>query len=295
MVPVTSSTPQDQRRLRRDRSQRRVNIIAAALSVLLHLLILLIARSTIVGPGRMGRVLPDFVPEIGTQIIQYTIEPDATVAVNVTPVPDEPAPVEMPPEEPPVPEEPPQPESIPEEVEAAPVDEPPVETEPEPEPAPDNPTAGDLLRPWAVNPLLWIRGREMTAEEFEEERELRGRIYATIQALADSVMAADEAARRALDWTVRDSAGRRWGIAPEGVYFAGRLVPLPIRAATPAGRREEFRAWERTWQEIEIQAEREAARVTREERAEAIRERVDAERASTATGPGSSSGGEGGN
>src|SRR5690606_5076769 len=114
--------------------------------------------------------------------------------------------------------------------------------------------------------------------ERSEFEQLRDRLYATIRALADSTMAADEAARRALDWTVRDGSGRRWGFTPEGMYVAGILVPLPIRAQTPPGRRDEFREWQRIWEEIQYQAELGAARQAREQRDEAMRERADRER-----------------
>jgi multidrug efflux pump subunit AcrB len=115
-----------------------------------------------------------------------------------------------------------------------------------------------------------------------EEERLRERVYATLQALADSAMAADEAARRAMDWTITDSQGRKWGVSPGAIHIAGITLPLPLMFTTPAGRRDEVNSLQRQWAEIQQQAELGLVRATVQERAAAIRERNDRERAAAA-------------
>lgn len=140
------------------------------------------------------------------------------------------------------------------------------------------PTAAERLRPslgdrrlWApLDPLL----NELTAEQIQE-LELSGRIAEW----QDSVAAAVAQQRALTDWTKTDSQGRKWGISEGKLHLGDITLPLPFSFGTAVGRRDEVnrRLWE--WEEIQRQSVTGEQRDSWKERAQAIRERRDRERA----------------
>nr|MBA2572555.1 hypothetical protein [Gemmatimonadota bacterium] len=116
-------------------------------------------------------------------------------------------------------------------------------------------------------------------EPTEHERYM-AQLEARLGTANDSVAAEAQRARNALDWTVKDKNGKRWGVGPDGkVVLGGVEIPVPIRVP-PGDRDKEDNAARR---ERERQAIRndEATRERREvmqERIRATRERRDAER-----------------
>ncbi|MGH7554759.1 MAG: hypothetical protein ACREMQ_17300, partial [Longimicrobiales bacterium] len=88
----------------------------------------------------------------------------------------------------------------------------------------------------------------------------------------------------AVDWTVKDKNGGRWGVSPKGIHLGGITLPLPIQFAAPPGRRDEVNAAIRNWNEI--QAQRASAEIDEsvQDRIKAIRERKEAERRAKVAG-----------
>lgn len=112
----------------------------------------------------------------------------------------------------------------------------------------------------------------------------RARFLARIDAYNDSSAAASAAAAAALDWTVEDGSGGKWGVSPGKLHLGGLTLPLPVGFAPPPGRREELAERNRRFGEISGQRARETGRATFEERAKAIRAREQAKRDSTRAG-----------
>ena len=107
---------------------------------------------------------------------------------------------------------------------------------------------------------------------------VRERISDRLSVFNDSLMAAEEAERRATDWTVTDRNGNRWGFAPDGIYL-GKIKLPAVAFSAPAGRRDEINARNRDFNEIERQVMYEESRASFKDRVELIRERKDRERA----------------
>lgn len=239
-------------------------------SALIHLLLLLIARFTYLSVDSSRTVPPVRDIPQGLQLEQ----------VVIIDAPSPPTSAEPPPEEPPPP---PQVPTVIDIIE--------VPTEPTDDVAPGGPaaapaepgprTAAERLQPWPVDPRLLLGDDVVDVLAYTEEMELRNRVAATLRAWSDSVIAAEEAARRALDWTITDSKGRRWGVTPEGVYVMGIRIPVPVQFLQPPGRRDEARALERGYAEIQQQVDAAIARSIREERTAEIRARRDQERSQT--------------
>lgn len=100
----------------------------------------------------------------------------------------------------------------------------------------------------------------------------------SIEEYNDSVRLAEEAAAKAVDWTVKPGRGGRWGVSPKGIHLGSFTLPIPIRVATPPGRRDGAGAAQRSWSDI--QAQRGATEIQEDikDRIKAIRERKEAER-----------------
>lgn len=140
------------------------------------------------------------------------------------------------------------------------------------------PAAAERLRPALRDARLWApldrAVNELTAEQ-RLELELAGRI----EEWQDSVAAALAVESGLTDWTRTDSQGRKWGISPGVLHLGGLTLPLPFSFATPIGMRdvERERQWE--WREITRAAATGAVHDSWKDRAKAIRERRDRERA----------------
>lgn len=145
---------------------------------------------------------------------------------------------------------------------------------------PPGPTAAERLRPELVvtDPRFWAdlppEFYELTMEE-REELLLSQRIVEWYDSLAQAQALED----RLTDWTFRDSEGGRWGVADGRIYLGDTALPLPFDFGIPVGRRAEanYRMWE--FGEIERQSQRWLIEQTWKERSAAIRERRDRERA----------------
>lgn len=140
------------------------------------------------------------------------------------------------------------------------------------------PTAAERLQPRLEDPRLWAALDRALADLTLEQRlnlELQGRIAEW----QDSLALAEEALRRGTDWTTTDGQGRRWGVSEGQLHLGDVTLPLPFAFGTPVGKRDEVnrRAWE--WQEITRGAAGGEVRDSWKDRAQAIRERRDRERA----------------
>jgi hypothetical protein len=92
----------------------------------------------------------------------------------------------------------------------------------------------------------------------------------TLKMVADSIAAAEEAARRATDWTLKGAGGeQRWGVSPDCIHIAGHA-----RCQSTGKRADEV---ERDY--LREATQRAAMRMVIEERIEAIRLRRDSVRA----------------
>jgi uncharacterized membrane protein YgcG len=139
-------------------------------------------------------------------------------------------------------------------------------------------------------PPVERQGDVMTADDV-----VRARVAAELRQFNDSIAEVEAARARALDWSVADSEGRRWGVAPGRIYMGRDTVRIPfaIEFGSPPGRREEERARIRDWREIQTQAARIETQEAIDARIRAIRQRAEEERARS-SGPGSGGGGGGG-
>ena len=149
----------------------------------------------------------------------------------------------------------------------------------------DRRSYGERIGPRMVDPELWTRPSPL-AVPFDRDAALRERVAGQLELYNDSVALAQARAARALDWTRTDAEGRRWGISPEGIHLGGFTLP-PIDFSPPPGKREEADARVRDWEEIRRQGDIQEGRQSIEDRARAIRERVERERREKKEGGGS--------
>jgi hypothetical protein len=140
------------------------------------------------------------------------------------------------------------------------------------------PTAAERLRPHLEDERLW-RPLDPELNELTLEQRLELDLAMRVTELNDSLDAAIEAERALTDWTYTDDEGKRWGVSPGQLHLGDLTLPLPFAFGTPVGKRDEAnrRIWE--WEEIQRGAASAAARESWKERAQAIRERRDRERA----------------
>jgi hypothetical protein len=140
------------------------------------------------------------------------------------------------------------------------------------------PTAAEQLRPNLQDPRLWAPLNRAFADLTTEQRlelEMAGRI----EEWQDSMAAAIAAEQALTDWTTTDAQGRKWGVSPGKIHLGDVTLPLPFSFGTPIGQRDAARraGWE--WAEIERGKATGELRDSWKDRAKAIRERRDRERA----------------
>lgn len=143
---------------------------------------------------------------------------------------------------------------------------------------PPGPTAAERLRPHLDDPRIWAAVDSVLTRLTLEERlqlELSGRI----EELGDSLSAAEAAQRALTDWTFTDKNGKKWGVRDGKLILGDFAVPIPFSFGTPVGRRDAIMRAQWEWQEIQRGAAAGAVRDSWKERAKAIRERRDKERA----------------
>lgn len=141
-------------------------------------------------------------------------------------------------------------------------------------------TAAEQLLPQMVDPRLWQGVDSELTQLTEEERALL-RLHALFRTANDSAALAEEAARRATDWSTTDEEGNRWGVSPGQIHLGKFSLPLPFHFTPPPGRRDQAaqRAWE--WEQLQQGAASGRAWENFNTRAREIRERRDRERADT--------------
>lgn len=149
---------------------------------------------------------------------------------------------------------------------------------PEVDPGPAGPSAAERLRVRLDDRRLWAPVDPAYTQLSTEQRlelELAGRL----EEWNDSVRAAEEARRAATDWTYTDSEGGRWGVADGKIYLGDIALPLPVSFGGNAWQMEQARYAEWEWLELQRGAVTGEIRDSWKERAQAIRERRDQERA----------------
>lgn len=266
--PVRSSPPppstDDGRKLRLAPrvSYRRAYLIGLGLSLVFHILILLIAWRTRLVP--VPAVRP-YAPVVAMGGERSVMRVERIVVVPDAPAGDEaPEPVER--------EERQERETEPGfEVDAG-------GAEAAPAPAP---SALERLRPRMGDPRLWTRPELPPPEEpsVSDIERVRARIAQRVREFNDSVAIEAARAADAMDWTVVDGEGKRWGVSPGKIHLGDLTLPLPINlGGTPSARREQAEERARREAEIAAQAERAAVEEFREDRIRAIRERKDQDR-----------------
>ena len=138
----------------------------------------------------------------------------------------------------------------------------------------------DRLRPRSLDPRLSGGSTFALPPDASPAARVNARIASTLGAYNDSMAAEAEARERGLDWTLKTKDGKKWGVGPDGKIHLGDIVLPPLVAFTPAaGRRDEVRARNRDFAEIEQQANAEIGRQSFNQRVKAIRARKDKERA----------------
>ncbi|CAN5863460.1 hypothetical protein BH23GEM9_BH23GEM9_10090 [soil metagenome] len=145
----------------------------------------------------------------------------------------------------------------------------------------------DPLRYRMGSTEVWRPQTPLPADALSPDERVRARVAATLKEYNDSLAEETAARARALDWTVKDGDGGKWGISPGAIHLGGITLPLPIELGSQA----EIAARTRTWKEFQDQAARVEVRDVFNERVRAIRERNDKERARQNAVTGGSGGG----
>ena len=261
MIPPTSSPSDppdpDLSSLERPRAGgRRVLWISLGVSAVLH------GVAIVLYAVFMGRLAPAPLPLDASGTAS---EPRGTEVIRLVAVPDDEAPPE---DEPEVESERPTP--------VPPAPEPAAGPEVAPSAAAEErPSAAELLRPREEGDERIWRPTDPALLELSPTRIAELRAAGRLQAWSDSVAAAREAERRALDWTHTDDQGRRWGVSPDGIHLGDVTLPVPSFGSKHA----ESNRRQHEWAEIERGAADAATRYRQEDRARAIRERRNRERA----------------
>lgn len=133
---------------------------------------------------------------------------------------------------------------------------------------------GERTRPRMDDPRLWALPDAPVATIDEFDAALAP-LYARLSAITDSMYAAGLAAEKALDWTITDDKGGRWGFSPGKIHLGSITLPMPFNFSPPPGRREEYNNRIDGWSAIQRQAGQAAILEILEERAKAIRARQD--------------------
>ncbi len=142
-------------------------------------------------------------------------------------------------------------------------------------------TNAERLRPPEVgDPRIWAFVDPELGELTDAER-YQMSLWWRLALWYDSLGAAEEAERRALDWTYTDEQGGRWGVSPGRIHLGTLTLPLPDFFAVPSTQRERVDRLIQEWEQIERQAQTQAVWQSWREAAREIRERRDRERADT--------------
>ncbi len=148
----------------------------------------------------------------------------------------------------------------------------------EPEEDEEGLTVAEQLRPRIIDPRVWAPLDPDYTQLTDEER-AQLLLQGMIQSWNDSIAVAEALSERATDWTYTDDEGRRWGLSPGRLHLGDFSIPLPFSFALPPGRREALAERQLIRDDLARGAATAIIRETWAERARAIRERLEAERA----------------
>jgi hypothetical protein len=141
------------------------------------------------------------------------------------------------------------------------------------------PSIADRVGPrMGNNPNLWVNPPTPGDPPLTPDEAVRARVAGRLSAFNDSMRLAAAAAEKAVDWTVKDKNGGRWGVSPKGIHLGGITLPLPIQFSAPPGRRDDVNAAVRNWSEIQAQRANAEVDESIQDRIKAIRARKEAER-----------------
>lgn len=142
----------------------------------------------------------------------------------------------------------------------------------------DGLTVAERLRPRIIDPRLWVPlDPDYTALTDQERAQLL--LEGMIRSWNDSMAVAEALSARAMDWSFTDDDGRRWGLSPGRLHLGDFSIPIPFNLALPPGRWEALRDRALIRDDLARGAATAVIRETWTERARAIRERLEAERA----------------
>ncbi len=139
-------------------------------------------------------------------------------------------------------------------------------------------SAAERLRPHPKDEQVW-RPVDPALIRLTPEQRMKLRLAGKLEEWRDSVAAADAADAEATDWTYTDKSGKKWGVSPGELHLGGLTVPLPFNFGTTPGNRDAVRTRTEEWKDIHRAAAQGAIREGWKERAQAIRQRRDKERA----------------
>ena len=246
-----------------DRRERGAFRTGIWISALLHLALVALYPLVFRGPGPASPVgVPEFLEPLleGIEVVEI---------VELPPAPDSPAPI-----------------PILEPSPVAPLPGQAVEVAlPPGAPAPpdaDDGTGGrtvaERLRPRLIDPRLWVPlDPDYTAMTDQERAQML--LEGMIRSWNDSMAVAEALSARAMDWSFTDAEGRRWGLSPGRLHLGDFSIPIPFNLALPPGRWEAMRDRAFIRDDLARGAATAVIRETWTERARAIRERLEAERA----------------
>lgn len=263
-MPSRASVHDDRAHDRR-RTARKALLLGLAASVLIHLLATLTFRF------RIDVVTPR-APSV--QLVQPSEQYAGTRLYDIVPVAGDPAPIEaqlqLRERSEPVPM-------------AAPGEAPPSEAPVAGGTRRTVDPVGDRLRPRLGHAEVWIEP-DAALPPLSEDEIMRRRLAEQLTVYNDSMRLETEREARALDWTIKDGSGNRWGISPGKIHLGSITLPAPGGGGTfntPPARGGADDARIVNWQELHAQAQRQIVSEIFNDRVKAVRARREAERDST--------------
>jgi hypothetical protein len=200
------------------------------------------------------------------------IEMEEVIRVEPAPAPESPSPVEAVPAEPEAVSESPPPADGASREDLASVPSPETEEEE------GGLTIAERLQPRLGDPRVWepIPSRYRSLSAFEQAELM---VLGMLQSWNDSMAVATARSDAAQDWTYTDAEGRRWGLAPGRLFLGDFSIPLPAIDFVQRGLIEDRLIEDWTAADLARGAATAQIRQTWLDRARAIRERMEAERA----------------
>jgi hypothetical protein len=147
-------------------------------------------------------------------------------------------------------------------------------------------TVSERITPRIGDARLFERPADPLRPSLEPLETVRARVAARLEAYNDSMAGAAADAARALDWTVKDANGGRWGVSPGQLHLGSISLPLPFQFQVPPGQRDEYNERMRVFHETQQQASRVEVEKSFRDRVDEIRARRNAQRDSTRRGGG---------